>query len=260
MSAKNRLQEYFQKRNLTLPEYTYESCFEDDKSPLWKSKVEVWIPFHKNGDTEFYEFLSGECVSKKEASKKAAMLALEEIEKIEQRLKKLKFLDKIKLKEDSTHTFIFLDLENVPNSFMETCEHINLSGRKDIHLIGFTNKDSEHIRKKVTSESEYYGQSIHLAKVLSSGKDAADIAICFFIGQILGATQTLLKHEKECDDKITFKMQSLSFDIETTKPCHLRFIICTKDHFGKTLQELINSFDDENYSAKNVSSIFDIKE
>jgi len=259
MSVKNKLQEYFQKKGKKLPLYSYTRYEKENSNPIWKCTVEFWTNEVEGAADEIFEFTSEKCTSKKEASIQAAEMALEEINKLERRMVSLKLKDRIVLREDFTHTFIILDLENVPNSFAEVCEHINLSARKDVHLLGFTNKNSEHIRKKIISESEYYDQSINLAKVLTVCKDAADIAIVFLVGHILGSTQTLLKCENECNSEITIKMHSLEFSVKTGAYYYYRFVLCTKDHFGETLKQLINGFGG-NYVAENVSSILELRE
>lgn len=239
MSVKNQLQEFFQKNGTKLPEYTYYRNGGEDHSPEWICEVEMWI----NGQSEI--FSSDTCYSKKQASIEAAERALEALESCEMRMIEMEESKKITLKEDPSHTLILLDLENVPHGYQDLCKRVNFTDEGKASIVGFYGHTATHIKSKVLNESKRHSHQLHLIEAPSSCTDAADVAMCIWVGEMMGMISSGIKSSiTEMNYHPEFIIEGRSFSLEIglnlTRPVEFRVIIVTKDHFGKALMEIIN--------------------
>lgn len=148
MSSKNTLQELFQKRKESLPQYKTIRRGGPDNAPKWSSKV--ILP-----DGSSYE--SSIMTSKKEAEIEAASLALESLEKA--------LPQTISLEEE---TLLLVDLENEGNFFTLFENYI------------FSNLEIISFSSKVSATPDIPSWVKHL-KVGSSHRDSADVGIIMMV-------------------------------------------------------------------------------
>lgn len=251
MSAKTRLQEFFQKSGTKVPEYTFYREGGKDHSPKWRCEVNIT---HEKRSTT----LSSECcLSKKEASKQAAELGLVWYQEGVKSDKAHK-VHSICLgnNKDISHTFMLLDLENVPHGYRDICEQIGIKDESRVSIVGFYSYSSAHIRRKVRSEMDEHRYALHLVEAQSSRSDAADIGLCLWVGKMMSKLECETVVCKQAGTYYpTFYLDSsstvgrafpqkeyifpVSFGV-ASKPT-IRIMIVTIDHFGKALAELINS-------------------
>lgn len=240
MSAKNQLQEFFQRNKLSLPEYTYIRSGGEDHCPEWICEIQCRI----GDETEI--FISDVCLSKKEASTEAATKALEAVEKAEERILEFEESQKMTLSVDPTHTLILLDLENVPHSYKNLCKRVKIVDPSKVSIVGFYAHTSTHIRSKVVGESERHSHILHLLEATSSSSDAADVGMCIWIGEVIGMIESTIRLSKQ-DTHYNAAMwmsigkEKLDIKFGIARLPKIRVIVITKDHFGKALVELINT-------------------
>jgi len=237
MSAKNRLQEIFQGLGTRLPEYTFYREGGEDHCPKWRCKVNT-----KHGKDNI-TFSSECCISKKEASKQAALKAWQWYG----RGYTTDISSDYKLDNDETaHTFVLLDLENAPHSYRDFCKSILFEDESRVSVIGFFSHASGHIRGKILQDMKDHDRKLHLAEVKSSRSDAADIGMCLWVGKMMSQLQCDIRtckdlgnwHPTFCLDLTSETKLSMSFGIASTPT--VRIIVITKDHFGKALVELVD--------------------
>lgn len=108
MSAKNQLQEFFQKRRLPLPIYNIIRVGGTDHEPLWQATV-----CYNNGDGD--KIIKGEIFP----SKAQATMAV-----AEQVLKSLNTSNSVKI-ISPPRTVLFVDVENMPNFIDEVQKQID---------------------------------------------------------------------------------------------------------------------------------------
>ncbi len=162
-SAKNTLQEYFQKNNFNLP--TYISLKGEDN--LWISTVKIIL----YGDS--YDIESGQYKKKKQAECSAAFNAIEKIKsiKIENTHKEIKItnlypIDKLVINDSGK--YVLVDYENI--SRLKNISQI----KSDFILLKFV---SHCHPKALTGEANFI--------IESSIKDAVDHFISFYIGRLV---------------------------------------------------------------------------
>jgi len=270
MSAKNQLQELIQKRGLPLPSYTYIRSGGEDHAPEWSCQMEYKVI---SSDSLSTSATSGIWSSKKKASEEAAKIALEYHfsgsdspcprnrgrDRGRDR-EKLVFGDKwglgasfkaespeipkskrtvVPRKEDNSSTFILLDLENAPNSYEELCQNVSLD--ETYTLFGFYSKNSHHIYKKVCEQYRTYQVPIYFYKAHSAHKDAADVRMTLFVGEILGIMRYSLHGGYAPLSTISAEDNGLIF-LNIENCIIMKFIIITNDHFGEALGDLINNY------------------
>lgn len=234
MSVKNQLQEFFQKQGARLPEYVYIRTGGEDHCPVWKCQVKLWI----NGEMKILETEEEYC-SKKEASVGVAKKAFNVVKNAERAINELREAQKIALRDDISHTFILLDLENVPHGYRDLCNRIKFSDEQRVSVVGFYNHSATHIRSKVLNESEKYSYKLHLIEARSSCSDAADVMMCMWVGELIARISKILIDGKDTRT-INFSPCGENIKVNVSQGAHFRMIIVTKDHFGKALTELIN--------------------
>ncbi len=249
MSAKNQLQEFFQKKGLRLPEYTYTREGGGDHCPEWYCEVE--LPCKTT-------FKTSMCASKKNSSKQAAEMALSWLN-----VYKTTMLKEVKKKQihlrmkDVAHIFVLLDLENVPHGYRDLCDRVcfdpspeggseSSSDDSNVTIVGFVGYAAPHIRSKILREQKEYGRPIFVIEACSSCNDAADLKMCMWVGELMGSFGS----EYDCsvekmDYSPLFELPTqdvyehlITFGIATQPK--IRLLVVTGDHFGKGLVELIN--------------------
>lgn len=269
MSVKNQLQEFFQKRGLGLPNYTYTRVGGEDHMPAWICQVE--LP-DRNGDG-CTSYLSEVYSSKKRASEAAAKLALEGVGLCEETFCSFEREERVIGEEirdlgasfvprspptmidprassavhgDRVPTFVLLDLENAPNSYRELCERGELD---DTYAIfAFYSKNSNHIYRKVLQEIELYRVPIYFYKAHSAHKDAADVRMALFVGEMLGTIRYARSDPGPYGRYLGLSAipaeinGSIILDATEDGSISARFIIITNDHFGEALGDLINNY------------------
>jgi len=244
MSAKNKLQEYCQRHGYSLPEYICVREGGKDHSPQWRGQVNCII-----GGKEYFFESNNVFISAKDATKQAAQQALDHIDSsgsgsssgfIHSTRKERR---KKSFRDDVSHTFILLDLENVPHSYRDLCENFTLLER--VSIVGFYSQASGHIRIKVEREIERYGVNIHLVEAYSDHSDAADIEMCVWVGSMMSSISLQLQHGRKSihySPKINIR-SDIDFYLNTTHESiptfPIRVILITGDHFGKSLVESI---------------------
>jgi hypothetical protein len=151
MSAKNQLQEYFQKQQLSLPIYEVLRIGGSDHQPLWQASVRYDNDKH----------ITGEIFS----NKGQAMMDV-----AERALKSLQTLDPIKIYSPSL-TALFVDVENMPNFIDEV--------QKKFHnMIIYAFIGHHHcLATKIWS-----GSNITKILVHSTRTDGTDTAMQVYIG------------------------------------------------------------------------------
>jgi len=243
MSVKNRLQEFCQKRNYPLPKYLCSREGGPDHSPKWRGKVTCVIEGTEQifiADRTFY--------STKDATKQAAQQALDYLQGVNDMEMIAKEESKKRLHSDALHTFVLLDLENVPHAYRDFCERFKVSEREEqLSIIGFCSCASGHVRTKVERERKEYGIKIHIVEACSSHYDAADIRMSMWVGEMMASValqceyaQTGLNFCPELEIFLDRDQVPLYIPFKISKDCiPIRLILITGDHFGKSLTELI---------------------
>jgi len=268
MSVKNQLQEFFQKFGLGLPHYTYTRTGGEDHTPAWICQVE--LP-DRNGEG-CASYLSEIYSSKKRASEAAAKLALEGVGLCEETFcsfereertiveevrglgasfvprssPRIDLCDPSSVHGDRVPTFVLLDLENAPNSYRELCQKRELD---DTHTIfAFYSKNSSHIYRKVLQEIELYQVPVYFYKAHSAHKDAADVRMALFVGEMLGTMRYARSDPGPYGRYLGLSAipaetnGSIILDAREDGSISAKFIIITNDHFGEALGDLINNY------------------
>nr|QBK86428.1 MAG: double-stranded RNA binding motif-containing protein [Marseillevirus LCMAC102] len=169
MFSKNKLQEFFQKNNLPLPEYITSRIGGNAHDPVWVTDVELYNGSLYKGDPQ---------ATKKKAELSAATIALSQIHNIEclQNKPLHNFLFKKSIK-------IFVDIENKPN-FIKV--FVNKVASENIEIYGFVSKG----HPQCLQYSELNDIRFHLFPIPSTRKDGADIGLIMHVGIILQKQST----------------------------------------------------------------------
>lgn len=254
MSFKNKLQEYFQKLGSDLPRYTYTRIGGEDHAPKWECQVEI-APNHI---TALCCYMSEVKSSKKKASESAAKNASEALGLgasnlyIETSVGISRFPRE---RYSSYSTFYLLDIENCPKSYAELCERRVLE--EDDIVIAFHSKNTVHLYYKVMQDELKYGFPIKFYKAQSAHKDAADVRMSMFVGEIIGFAQGI-QHQKfapDCCITHSIEEDKILSNIERGVP--IRFVIFTNDHFGEALADIINTYPcDESERVSFISEVY----
>lgn len=266
MSVKNELQEFFQDCGLSLPKYTYTRAGGEDHMPRWICQVEL-------PDIEgegCLSYMSEEYSSKKRASAAAAKIALENIRLLhsptfssferDERIEVEEVRDlgasfvprssprvdpSVKIEKEHTSTFILLDLENSPNSYKELCQKMSVD--ETYTICAFYSKNSNHIYKKVHDEMTFYRVPVYFYKAHSAHKDAADVRMALFVGEMLGTMRYAKSDPCAYGGFAATRFQaetngSIILEAREDGSINVKFIIITNDHFGEALGDLINKY------------------
>lgn len=185
MSSKNQIQEFCQKRGLSMPKYLTTRLPSPAHQPEFVSKLAF------NNSTFEGEIAS----SKRRAELSAAEIALQSLEeeKITQQIV-----------YDGPPVLILVDLENQPRAVEQLQERINLDASTNIYILVFVSKIS-HL-----SEQVWDNERIKKHIVPSVRSDAADTYMIFMAG------------------------------LWSTDLSYRNFIIMSRDHFAKTLEEIFH--------------------
>jgi hypothetical protein len=147
-SSKNKLQEYYQKKSLPLPNYDTTKIV-DQYVPTWECKLTIENKIFFGYDSK-----------KTGAEIKAAELALDYLTSLKRSVVCTK-----------SSTIILIDIENCPTIFFELFDF-----KLDVKIVGFLSKNHP-LNKKVVDYSEF------IVRVPSTRKDAADVGMILYIGQ-----------------------------------------------------------------------------
>jgi hypothetical protein len=153
MNAKNSIQEYYQKRKQSLPEYTSVRVGGTDNEPLWQSSV----------TTIDGEYLGEICNNKKQADLSAAQIALTKLP-----------VEKIVYEKVVGRVALFVDVENLPHFADEAATRFG----KNMVIYAFVGKH-HHLSDKKFSPG--------IIKIISPStrSDGNDSYIQVYIGWLL---------------------------------------------------------------------------
>ena len=168
MTSKNRLQEYFQKKDLDLPIYSTARAGGEDHNPTWISQVSL---------CDGRIFVSDPHSKKKYAELESATdaLAALEIHNIESDTMKycINFND--------SNVVICIDVENQPCAIAEFVKNVSST---NVTVYGFIS-DGHPLQKKL--EISYYlrDERVNLIKIPSTRADGADIGMSMIVGSFI---------------------------------------------------------------------------
>ncbi len=173
MSAKNELQEYFQKRKKPLPKYTTFRAGGNDHDPMWLSQVEL---------CDGQVFASNPQQSKKQSELDAAQEAFNKL--------KMSGLKEDEGKASECYTFnfedkkiqILVDVENRPSFIQDFIDSIKTS---NIDIIGFIS-DGSTLQHKMKEGEASRDKRVKIVSVPSTRPDGADVGMAVYAGFILG--------------------------------------------------------------------------
>lgn len=207
-SSKNLLQEYAQKHMYELPKYQTLSGNTDSNKPSWISMVKLW-----NGEM----YMGDKKDTKVAAELDAASIALSAV---------LKANHKKVLREDFKDTLIILiDLENQPKALEQILSDFDFpEDRVEIHC--FT---SSH--DIIAYESH---DCVHIHRASSSLTDASDFALALWLGGRINKTLTRYLQVNPYTSVTGISTFAEYLDDQS----NITYVIITKDHFGKVLQEI----------------------
>jgi hypothetical protein len=206
MSAKNKLQEFFQKRKEALPVYsTARDPLSEAHNPKWKSTVTV------HGGQRF---IGEQKTKKSDAECSAAQEAITVLQlnnPVEKKISLVDFdnMDCLKTPEDvfrtcmDSKTIVLIDIENIPQAIDLTC-----SIPTDAAIVGLVG----HCHSKVEAHFPFYKYVVRNAM-----KDAVDHAITFMAGFIAGGI----------NDNLVFTDHK---DFPEERP---KFLILSRDHYAE---------------------------
>lgn len=171
MSAKNKLQEIYQKRQEELPTYISVNLSGQAHEPEWKAQVKT---------IDGYEVWSESFGKKTQAENDAAAKCLKLREKhVERRIQNTKYI-----RPDKPKTILLIDLENVPQA-----GKVNIIA-PDLRVIGFVGKYNRGILK----DRAWLESIMELVITDTVCDDAADHALTFHAGVI--ASRYLVQAQK----------------------------------------------------------------
>lgn len=160
MSAKNKLQEIYQKQQIEMPVYISVNLSNQQHSPEWKSQVKT---------VDGYEIWSESFSKKTQAENDAALKCLKMREKYDEKQKLVKYI-----RPKTPKTILLIDLENVQASVK-----VNIIA-PDLRIIGFVGKYNRGILK----DREWLESVMELIITDTVCDDAADHALTFHCGLI----------------------------------------------------------------------------
>ena len=161
MSAKNKLQEIYQKKQEDLPVYLAVNLSNQAHDPEWKAQVKT---------VDGYEVWSESFAKKTHAENDAAAKCLKLREKhVVQRIELTKYT-----RPEQPKTVLLIDLENVPQS-----AKVNIIA-PDLRVIGFVGKYNRGILK----DRAWLESIMELEVTNTVCDDAADHALSFYAGTI----------------------------------------------------------------------------
>ncbi|CAH6419007.1 Hypothetical protein HVR_LOCUS195 [uncultured virus] len=172
--AKNRLQEYFQRQRLPLPQYTSEKIGGADHRPVWQSKVQLSDGSIHLGDPN---------VSKSKADISAAenalatlfSFSLTTLDTLPSKPVLFSIPNKV-LRTAISNTILLVDVENMPNFVDEVLQEIN-----GLDIYAFV---GEH---HCLSEKIFPPNVIKIVSP-STRSDGTDTCMQVYIGFLLGST------------------------------------------------------------------------
>jgi hypothetical protein len=203
MSAKNRLQEIFQKIDYPLPQYYTQQEVSDDHLPQWISTVTIVMDKDKWVTKEY----KGEkCGKKKVAECSAALIALKEYKQPMQEEKR--DTDLFSVLWENYRLIVLVDIENTPNISNLT----NIP--PDVLVVGVLG----HCHNMATKHMNFPKYVIK-----SALKDAADHALTFLAGMISqkANTEVLIISRDHYAEATVLCLQNLNI-----KSRHLPHVTC----------------------------------
>lgn len=248
MASKSKLNEFSQRNGWRLPEYTYFREGGQDHCPNWICELNMMI------EGEVMKFNSNSCSSKGLASAEAAQVALKSLKNFVKRRteKEIRVLD-----PSYDHTFLLLDLENVPHAYRNLCEYLEFDQGK-VHIFGFGSLSSPNIKTKINKEISSLEKEIIFIEAQSLHSDAADVKLVMMIAELQTTINLKCLFEKEVlnlKPEITFPLDTgrfITIPLKLPKDnLNFRIIIVTNDHFGKALVDILNAFPFSKYD-KNI--------
>lgn len=167
MSAKNKLQEIYQKQQIEMPVYMTVNMSNQPHAPVWKAQVKT-VDGHSVWSKAFPK--------KTQAENDAAQKCLKRIVGILQ-VELTKYV-----KPENPKTILLIDLENVQTT------KVKISA-PDLHIIGFVGKYNRGILK----DREWLESMMELVITDTVCDDAADHALTFHVGTLQAGTLKPLK-------------------------------------------------------------------
>ena len=237
LPAKNRLQEYCQKRQLELPKYHTSKA-----GDLWESAVITCDGFMAKSDK--YQ-------KKVQAENDAAEQALEKIKQYETYTEAThKAAHKYSAPQNPT-CILLIDLENIPDA-------INIQNDlENVKIMGFVNKYNSGILKK----RELIESKMELIIVETPGPNAADHALSFYAGYLYhlhtsSFSDTVFgnEHTSSFSDTVFEHLpKNFSASLEAkNKYKNIKWIILSSDRFAAIVIEMLRKRECEVYSITNV--------
>ena len=170
MSAKNDLQEYFQKLHISLPTYTTSQASGKNHQPQWVSQVKI---------ADGRIFMSTPQVSKKLAESEVAFIAHEAI--VENGVDIKKPEPEYIFVFDNHDVAVFIDVENQSGALRDLIKKIYSKG---ITFYAFYSK-GHPLGRKIKETNYASDERIKFKEVPSTRNDGADIGIIMTIGALL---------------------------------------------------------------------------
>ena len=202
MSAKNKVQEYFQSQRLPVPKYSSKQVGGSSHEPQWQSTV--------TNCSEVNRVISGVFKNKKAAEQDAASKLLSQLETIINEQKTTIVVDYCDLA-------IMVDLENQPEFLNQLLSVVEFQSESDsqITIYGIAAKNHSSFQKLHKTiadyESKQLGINIIEIQINSSRRDGADIGLSLLVGMLI---------EKDIFSK---------------------FIVVSNDHFAHALVDSVKS-------------------
>lgn len=207
---KNALQEFFQSKGLSLPQYTSERVGGEPHDPIWRSSVVV-----SNGDV----FEGDKKSSKKLAEQSVAQIALESVvgtDFCSSHISKKSIWVQEYHEEEYSFDFksknkkvaVLIDIENVPSALSEFIGRVFTTNLK---IYVFISK-GHPIIEKIEGTKSYEDPRVKMIVVPSTRSDGADVGMTMMAA-------TLIERK--------------SYDT---------YFVITKDHFGEALADCIRNY------------------
>lgn len=225
MSAKNRLQEIYQKRQQNVPTYNSVNLSGIPNEPAWRSQV-VTCDEHKVWSRQFTKKTHAE----NDAAEKCLIMISRKVE--EKKVEKYN-------EPDWPHAIILLDLENVPLSARTRLS----TPESNIRIIGFVGKYNRGILK----DREQIETMMELVIADCTGANAADHAMTFYAGTL--SNMYSIRGKRDANDYKKIKWYLLSSDQFAAVP--IEFLrksgyndshsVTSLDDLKKQLPELVMS-------------------
>lgn len=226
-SAKNKLQEIYQKKQLDVPVYNSVNLSGIPNEPAWRSQV-VTCDGHKVWSRQF----SKKTHAENDAAEKCLILIGR---KTEQQIAQVRYIQ-----PDVPKTIILLDLENVPLSARTRLT----TKENDVRILGFVGKYNRGILK----DREQIETMMELIIADCTGANAADHAMTFYAGIL--SCQYAMRGARDAFDHRKIKWFLVSSDQFAAVPIEfLKKNGYTDSHSVTCLEDLKRMLPELNYTT-----------